>query len=84
LGDSNLHVIVQVPPQNYLASRPRIEALVYGGLKDFRGSVSAEHGIGLEKKAWLAVSRNEAELTLMRTLKKALDSNGILNPGKIL
>ena len=83
LGDSNLHVIVQVPPQVYVASRPKIEVLVYGGLKDFRGSVSAEHGIGLEKKAWLAVSRNEAELNLMRTLKKALDPKGILNPGKI-
>lgn len=84
LGDSNLHVIVQVPTQVYLTSRPKIEALVYGGLKEFRGSVSAEHGIGLEKKTWLAVSRNEDELKLMRTLKKVLDSNGILNPGKIL
>ena len=72
------------PKNTTIPSRPKIEALVYGGLKEFRGSVSAEHGIGLEKKTWLAVSRNEDELKLMRTLKKVLDSNGILNPGKIL
>ena len=83
LGDGNLHVVVQVPPPAYVASRPAIEALVYSGLREFRGSVSAEHGIGLEKKAWLSVSRSEAELTLMRALRKALDPKGVLNPGKI-
>ena len=56
---------------------------MYGGLKSFRGSVSAEHGIGLEKKAWLSISRSEAEIQLMRTLKAALDPKGLLNPGKI-
>ena len=84
LGDGNLHVIVQVKPQDYMASRPKIEALVYSPLAAFRGSVSAEHGIGLEKKAYLKVSRSEAEIALMRTLKTALDPKGILNPGKIL
>ena len=83
LGDGNLHVIVQVKPQDYMASRPKIEALVYSPLAAFRGSVSAEHGIGLEKKAYLKVSRSETEIALMRTLKAALDPKGILNPGKI-
>jgi len=83
LGDGNLHVIVQVRPQDYMASRPKIEALVYSPLAAFRGSVSAEHGIGLEKKPYLKVSRSEAEIALMRTLKAALDPRGILNPGKI-
>lgn len=84
LGDGNLHVIVQVKPQDYMASRPKIEALVYGGLRAFQGSVSAEHGIGLEKKPWLSVSRNAGELALMRAIKSTLDAKGILNPGKIL
>jgi FAD/FMN-containing dehydrogenase len=84
LGDGNLHVIVQVKPADYLQARPGIEALVYGGLKTFRGAVSAEHGIGLEKKAWLSISRNENELALMRTLKAALDPHNRLNPGKLL
>jgi FAD/FMN-containing dehydrogenase len=83
LGDGNLHVIVQVKPQDYGAARPKIEALVYGALKPFCGSVSAEHGIGLEKKPWLSISRSETELAVMRTLKAALDPKGMLNPGKI-
>jgi FAD/FMN-containing dehydrogenase len=83
LGDGNLHVVVQVKPQDYGAARPKIEALVYGALKSFRGSVSAEHGIGLEKKPWLSISRRETELATMRTLKAALDPKGLLNPGKI-
>jgi FAD/FMN-containing dehydrogenase len=83
LGDGNLHVIVQVQPQNYTALRPQIEALVYGPLGNFGGSVSAEHGIGLEKKPYLSVCRSEGEIALMRTLKAALDPTGLLNPGKI-
>jgi FAD/FMN-containing dehydrogenase len=83
LGDGNLHVIAQVKPQDYLAARPKIESLVYRPLAAFNGSVSAEHGIGLEKKPYLHLSRSPAEIALMRTLKTALDPKGILNPGKI-
>jgi FAD/FMN-containing dehydrogenase len=83
LGDGNLHVIVQVPPQHHLALRPKIEALVYRSLGELGGSISAEHGIGLEKKPYLAVCRSESEIALMRTLKTAFDPDGILNPGKI-
>jgi FAD/FMN-containing dehydrogenase len=46
--------------------------------------VSAEHGIGLEKQPWLALSRSAAELDLMRRIKAALDPQGILNPGRVL
>jgi len=84
LGDGNLHVIVQVAPADYERLRPKVEAVVYEPLEAIGGSVSAEHGIGLEKKPWLGLSRAPAELALMRTLKGALDPRGILNPGKIL
>jgi len=84
LGDGNLHVVVQVPPAIYMSDRGKIEAVVYGGLTSFRGAVSAEHGIGLEKKPWLAISRSEPELAVMRALKTALDPRNLLNPGKIL
>lgn len=83
LGDGNLHVIVQVPAQSYMTLRPKIEALVYGPLGNLGGSISAEHGIGLEKKPYLAVCRSENEIAAMRALKSALDPDGILNPGKI-
>jgi FAD/FMN-containing dehydrogenase len=84
LGDGNLHLIVPAPPGQYMAWRPKIEAVVYGGLEAFRGSVSAEHGIGLEKKPWLHISRTPEEIALMRTLKQALDPKGLLNAGKVV
>lgn len=83
LGDGNLHVIVQVQPKDYMTLRPKVEALVYGPLGKLGGSISAEHGIGLEKKSYLSVCRSESEIALMRALKSGLDPNGILNPGKI-
>ena len=83
LGDSNLHVIVQVKVQDYFAARPKIEAIVYSALKSLRGSVSAEHGIGLEKKPWLSISRSETEVAMMRAIKTALDPKNTLSPGNI-
>ena len=83
LGDGNLHVVVQVPRGQLLALRPVIEPCIYEPLMCCRGSVSAEHGIGLEKREWLPVSRSESELALMRAMKATLDPRGILNPGKI-
>jgi FAD/FMN-containing dehydrogenase len=83
LGDGNLHITVTVPPAEYARLRPQVESLVYTPLAAIGGSVSAEHGIGLEKKPWLALCRSTADLNLMRTLKQALDPLGILNPGKL-
>jgi FAD/FMN-containing dehydrogenase len=56
---------------------------VYRPLAAIGGSVSAEHGIGLEKRAYLPLSRSAAEIATMRLLKQALDPRGILNPGKV-
>lgn len=82
LGDGNLHVVIHVPDAE--ANRAALERIVYEPLARIGGSISAEHGIGLEKKSYLHLSRNEDEIALMRTLKLALDPNNILNPGKIL
>ena len=57
---------------------------VYEPLRSLGGSVSAEHGIGREKRAHLAISRSPEEIELMRLLKRTLDPNGILNPDKVL
>jgi FAD/FMN-containing dehydrogenase len=82
LGDGNLHIIAAGPPSR--EARHGIERCVYEPLAAREGSVSAEHGIGLEKQPWLSVSRGPAELELMRKLKAALDPKNILNPGRVL
>ncbi len=65
------------------SARRAVEHAVYQPLADINGSVSAEPGVGLEKKPYLSISRSAEEVALMRTLKKAMDPKGILNPGKI-
>jgi FAD/FMN-containing dehydrogenase len=82
LGDGNLHFIVAGPPSR--EAKHGIERCVYEPLAARSGSVSAEHGIGLEKQPWLPLSRSPAELALMRQVKRTLDPNGILNPGRVL
>ena len=81
LGDGNLHLIVDCPDPS---ARTAIEALVYGPLATCAGSVSAEHGIGLAKRAYLGLARTPEEIALMRRLKDALDPAHVLNPGKVL
>ncbi len=83
IGDGNLHIMLGAQP--FTAElRHRIEELVYSPLGALGGSISAEHGIGLEKRDWLRLCRSDAEVALMRTLKTAMDPKGILNPGKVL
>jgi len=82
VGDGNLHIIGGVGSNEEEATE-LMEACIYEPLKSIKGAVSAEHGIGLEKKNYLEISRSETEISLMRNLKKALDPKNILNPGKI-
>lgn len=83
LGDGNLHIVVAVG--NALPdTRLRVEEVVYQPLQAIGGSVSAEHGIGLEKKPWLHLSRTEEEIRVLKNLKAMLDPKGILNPGKVI
>jgi FAD/FMN-containing dehydrogenase len=53
-------------------------------VRDFGGSISAEHGIGRLKRDLLARYKDPAALATMRAIKRALDPRGILNPGKVL
>ncbi len=82
LADGNIHLAVSAGPASGDA-RAAVEKIVYGPLRALGGSISAEHGIGLEKKPYLAWCRSEAEIGVMKALKNALDPNGILNPGKV-
>ncbi|MBL8631109.1 MAG: FAD-binding oxidoreductase [Rhodospirillaceae bacterium] len=83
VGDGNLH-IVAAPGSRDPAVKKKVDDIVYGAVRDLGGSVSAEHGIGLEKKAYLAWSRSPEEIALMHTLKQSMDPLNLLNPGKTL
>ena len=83
MGDSNLHIAVSTGASDD-ATLHAVDEIAYGVVRDFNGSISAEHGVGLLKRDFLYYSRNLEELALMRTIKQALDPHGILNPGKVL
>lgn len=80
LGDGNLHYNVQTAMENESA----IHALVYAQVARFRGSMSAEHGIGSVKREELAHYKSPAALDMMHALKRALDPLNILNPNRVL
>jgi FAD/FMN-containing dehydrogenase len=82
IADGNLHIFVT--PHADGAHHDEVDEIVYGSLEGLSGSISAEHGIGIEKKAWLANTRSAAEIQLMRSLKATLDPRNILNPGKVI
>ena len=82
LADGNLHIGVwgdSIKDEDHA----RVETIVYQPLLALGGSVSAEHGIGLRKKPYLALSRTPEEIAVMRQIKAVLDPRGILNTGKI-
>ncbi len=81
LGDGNLHLVAGVGDAG---ARHDVEEIVYGALAACNGSVSAEHGIGLQKRAYLRYSRAPEEIAMMQAIKDALDPKHILNRGKVL
>ena len=88
VGDGNLHFnLNQAPGSNrdsFLAREPFIRRAIHDFVREFGGSFSAEHGIGRLKVHELERYASPVELDLMRAVKKALDPNGVLNPGKVL
>lgn len=80
VADGNLHLALELADE---AQRRPAEAIVYDTIRDAGGSVSAEHGIGMLKRAWLGHSRSQAELAMMATIRAALDPKQILNPNRI-
>ncbi|WP_312914670.1 FAD-binding oxidoreductase [Stenotrophomonas sp.] len=87
IGDGNLHINVLKPDDTsdaeFLSQCEHVTKLLAQVLHRFDGSISAEHGIGLVKKAYLASTRSDAEVALMRGVKRVFDHNGLLNPGKV-
>lgn len=88
IGDGNLHVNVMKPDdmdkQTFLARTHEADGHLFEIVRRYRGSVSAEHGIGLLKRPWLGHTRSQTEIAMMRAIKQVMDPHGILNPGKVL
>ncbi|MBT2143142.1 MULTISPECIES: FAD-binding oxidoreductase [unclassified Rhodanobacter] len=87
IGDGNLHINVLRPDglaeDTFIAQCEHVTKLLAATLQRHGGSISAEHGIGLVKRAYLESTRSPAEIALMRGVRKVFDPNGILNPGKL-
>jgi D-lactate dehydrogenase (cytochrome) len=88
LGDGNLHYNL-APNSPELSewieeNRISINQAIHDEVYKYSGSFSAEHGIGQSKKEELPLRKSVVEIELMRTIKKALDPENIMNPGKIL
>jgi len=88
MGDGNLHFNFSQPVgmdgKAFMAREREINDAVYEVVLKLHGSVSAEHGIGQLKSGLLTQVKDPVALDLMRSIKQALDPNGILNPGKVL
>jgi FAD/FMN-containing dehydrogenase len=89
LGDGNLHYNLQAPegvaPVDFLArNEGPVNALVYDEVLKRAGSLSAEHGIGALKRDELARRGNPVALGMMRAIKRAIDPDGLMNPGRVL
>ncbi|MEO7008163.1 MAG: FAD-linked oxidase C-terminal domain-containing protein, partial [Caldimonas sp.] len=88
-GDGNLHYNVQAPdgvaPPDFLgAFEDKVNAMVYDAVTARGGSISAEHGIGAFKRDALAQRKSPVALQMMRAIKRALDPENLLNPGRVL
>ena len=86
VGDGNLHYNLTVPDElardaNRVA---RITTTIYDLVAELGGSFSAEHGVGVTKRNYLEQYRGSTEVELMRRLKRALDPQDLLNPGKVI
>ena len=88
IGDGNIHFNMIIPKKDskksYVQTREKIYDYTNNLVEEFKGSFSAEHGIGQIKKSSLLKFKSKYEINLMKNLKKVFDPKNILNPGKIL
>jgi FAD/FMN-containing dehydrogenase len=80
LGDGNVHVNVLGPSPGEEA----VDEVVLRCAAELGGTISAEHGVGVAKRRYLSLCRSAAEIAAMRAVKRALDPDGILAPGRVL
>jgi len=82
VADGNIHFIIGKDSDND-ELKSKINEIIYTNTELVQGSISAEHGIGLDKKKYLIKSRSKDEIELMKLIKKAIDPKNILNPGRV-
>ena len=87
IGDGNLHLNILKPDNlskdEFFARCATVNKWVFETVQKYKGSISAEHGVGMTKRDYLGYSRSEAEVGYMKAIKAVFDPNGIMNPGKI-
>ena len=88
LGDGNIHFNISQPeraePAAFLARLPEVNALVHDMVHRYNGSISAEHGLGQAKVDEITRYKSAVEIEAMRAIRRALDPNAIMNPGKVV
>lgn len=88
IGDGNLHLNILKPEalakEEFFARCNKVSTWVMEVVAKYQGSISAEHGVGMTKKAYLTYTRSEAEIDYMRAMKAVFDPKGVMNPGKLL
>lgn len=87
IGDGNVHINILKPAdmkrEEFIQICQGPDELLYKQISEFKGSISAEHGVGLAKKKYLHFTRSPEEIQLMKDIKKIFDPDSIMNPGKI-
>ena len=88
VGDGNLHYNLSKPEAGdnaaFIVSQPAVNAIVHDIVHALNGSISAEHGLGQLKRDEILRYKSPTEMALMRSIKQALDPQGLMNPGKVL
>ena len=88
IGDGNLHYNIAMPDeagtQALMNQRKAVNDIVYEVVGRLGGSISAEHGVGQQKRDAIKLRKSAVEMDLMQRVKDALDPQGIMNPGKVL
>ncbi|UNU73877.1 FAD-binding oxidoreductase [Moraxella nasovis] len=87
IGDGNLHLNILKPDHltkdEFFAKCQTVNTLVFDTVKKYKGSISAEHGVGMTKKPYLNYTRTDTEIEYMKALKAVFDPNNIMNRGKV-
>lgn len=87
IGDGNLHLNILKPEhlskEEFFEKCQVVNQYVFETVKKYKGSISAEHGVGMTKKPYLDYTRSPVEIEYMKAVKAVFDPNGIMNAGKI-